>query len=61
MYIDGQVLGASITATGTATVAALPMTAGNSVFQTILFATAAVATIVLIVRIVRLYMASRAR
>lgn len=52
MYNDGQVLGAATTTTGA--VVALPLTSGNSVFQTILIATAIVAATVLVVRIVRL-------
>lgn len=52
MYTDGQVLGASTT-TGVA-VTALPLTSGNSVFQTILVATIVMAAIVLVVRIVKL-------
>lgn len=58
MYSDGQVLGAATT-TG-ATVAALPLTAGGSIFQSILIATAIVAFTVLVVRIVKLTIAHRA-
>jgi hypothetical protein len=52
MYVNGQVLGAATT-TG-ATVAALPLTSGNTIFQLVLIATAAVAFTVLIVRIIKL-------
>lgn len=52
MYNDGQVLGAATTTGGA--VAALPLTAGNSVFQVILIAVAIVAATVLVVRIVKL-------
>lgn len=52
MYNDGQVLGAATTTGGV--VAALPLTSGNSVFHSILLATAAVAVVVLIVRIIKL-------
>lgn len=57
MYSDGQVLGASIT-TG-ATVAALPLTSGDTIFQTILIATAAIAFTTLVVRIIKLITAKR--
>ncbi len=52
MYNNPQVLGAATTTGGT--VAALPLTSGNSVFQTILIATALVAFTVLVVRIVKI-------
>lgn len=52
MYNDGQVLGAATT-TGV-TVAALPLTSGNSIFQTVLIATAVVAFTILVVRVVKL-------
>ena len=52
MYTDGQVLGAS-TVTGAA-VTALPLTSGNTVFQSLLVATIVMAVIVLAVRIAKL-------
>lgn len=52
MYTDGQVLGASTT-TGLA-VATLPLTAGNTVLQTLLVGTIIMAVAVLAVRIVRI-------
>ena len=55
MYSDGQVLGASTT-TGAAVIA-LPLTSGNSSFQSIVIATVFVAAMILIVRIVKLSMA----
>lgn len=57
MYSDGQVLGASIT-TG-ATVAALPLTSGDTIFQVILIATAAIAFTTLVVRIIKLITTKR--
>ncbi len=59
MYNDGQVLGTAVTTTGA--VAALPLTAGNTVFQTILIAVAVVAATVLVVRIIRLTAERQAR
>jgi len=59
MYNDGQVLGAGTT-TGI-TVAALPLTSGNSIFQYILIATAIVAATVLLVRIVKITTENRAQ
>lgn len=59
MYNDGQVLGASTTAG--ATVAALPLTSGNTIFQTILFATAFIALTVLAVRIAKIATTKRAQ
>lgn len=58
MYSDGQVLGASTT-TGAAVIA-LPLTSGNTIFQSILIATAVVALTVLLVRIVKLAAAKHA-
>lgn len=58
MYSDGQVLGASTTVGGT--VAALPLTSGNAIFQSILIATAALALAILIVRIMKIAAAKRA-
>jgi len=52
MYSDGQVLGASTT-TGAAVIA-LPLTSGNSIFQSILIATIAIALAILLVRIVKM-------
>jgi hypothetical protein len=57
MYNDGQVLGAATTTS--VAVVALPLTSGNSIFQSIIFATAIVALTILIVRIVKLTIAKR--
>lgn len=59
MYDDGQVLGASTTA-GVA-VTSLPLTSGNSVFQSILIAIAIIAFAVLMVRIAKLINAKHSR
>lgn len=57
MYNDGQVLGAATTTS--VAVVALPLTSGNSVFQSIVIATIIVAITILIVRIVKLTIAKR--
>lgn len=57
MYNDGQVLGAATTATGA--VAALPLTSGGSIFQSIVIATLIVAVTILIVRIAKLAIIAR--
>jgi hypothetical protein len=58
MYSDGQVLGSAVTSG--AAVTALPLTSGNSIFQTILVATAVVAFTVLAVRVVKLIAVKKA-
>ncbi|MGE5327737.1 MAG: hypothetical protein ACM3KH_00200 [Thiobacillus sp.] len=51
MYSSGTTLGAG--AAGGAAVAALPLTSGNGIFQTLLIATAMLAATIILVRVAK--------